>query len=220
MIDLPTLPDALSGLRAVLARLPALVAGALLVLHFPSLHAQGSSFLFGVDLDFAQVGPETPVSVHVSDEVTGGCWLTADAARAKVKRELLDAGFVDLRDEDEISALTIGISVLGYAVTPGRHSCAVSPYMQVILSSLDRYDADDHMWVSLNSKVVFQSHSIMTGPKSDMSERINAQIAHYIDEFIVALHEEKQLLAGQVSASDTPNRHKTELLNATRPLRR
>ena len=219
MIDLPTPPDALPGLRVVLAGLPALVAGALLTLYFSPLHAQ-NSYLFGVDLDFATINSDTPVSVHVSDEVTGGCWLTADAARPKVKRELLDAGFVNLRDEDEIAALTIGVSVTGYAATTRRDSCAVAPNMQVSRISWDRYEADDHVWTSITEEIVFQASAIMTGPKSGMSGRINAQIAHYIDEFIVALHEEKQLLAAQISASDTPNRHKTGLLNATRPLRR
>ena len=209
----------LGRLRTVLVRLSILATATLLTLYFSPLHAQSSSFLFGVDVDFARVGPDTPVSVHVSDEVTGGCWLTADAAKAKVKRELLDAGFVNLRDDDEIATMEIYLSVLGWALEPSRHSCAVAPFMRVFLSSRDRYDAGDHVWMSFRSKVIFMSSSIMTGPRSGMSERINAQIASYIDEFIVALHEEKQRLAEQVYTIDIPNTHKTEILNAARPLR-
>lgn len=209
----------LGRLRTVLVRLSILAMSTLLTLYLSPLHAQSSSVLFGVDLDFARVGPDTPVSVHVNDQVTGGCWLTADAAKAKVKRELLDAGFVDLRDEDEIATMGIFVSVVGFALESSRHSCAVAPFMQALLLSRNRYDAGDHVWMSFRSKVIFTSSSIMSGSRSGMSERINAQIASYIDEFIVALHEEKQHLAEQVYTEDIPNRHKTEILNAARPLR-
>ncbi len=184
-----------------------------------ALQAQDFSFIGGVDKNFAMIDRSIPVYVDVIDGVTGGCWLTAAEARLKVKRELIDAGFVNFVDGPSILSLDIQISVIGYDLSGASYTCTASPMLLAFVGNYSQYYTGEHQWSFFNKHAIFFDQSILSGPRSSMSSRINESIGSHIDSFIVALHEQKQELAEQVYQSDAATIDKSEILKAAQPLR-
>ena len=60
---------------------------------------------------------------------------------------------------------------------------------------------------------------MLSGPKSDMSRRINEQVKSHIDSFIVELHQEKRELYEEVVKTEVEAIFKAPLLNAAAPLK-
>ena len=196
------------------------VAGVFLFLA-TQIKAQDSvNLLFDIDFDLAYIDKKTPVQVRVHDGVTGGCWLTASAAENKVKRELIEAGFSNVTNDDQIFGITIEIQVLGFETN--AYSCAATPIMRVFTNSYSQREVEsgEHEWLSFYIKEIYSDVSILIGPKSGISSRINSQIESFVDAFIVTIHQEKRELFDQVSKTKTEDVFKAPLLNAAAPLKR
>ena len=198
-----------------------IIAG--LILSFASTqikaHESSVDWLFDVDVDLATVGRETPVSVEISDKVRDGCWLTASATEAKVKRELIEAGFSKISDDFSFDGIHMDIQVLGFET--GSYSCAAASVITILTTSIATREVEfgEHEWLSVDYKIIYNNSSILGGPKSSMSSRINSKIESYVDDFIVTLHQEKQALFDQVSETKTEDVYKAPLLNAAAPLK-
>ena len=67
--------------------------------------------------------------------------------------------------------------------------------------------------------MIYLDGALLSGPKSDMSRRINEQVKSHIDGFIVELHQEKRELYEEVVKTEVEAIFKAPLLNAAAPLK-
>jgi len=171
---------------------------------------RGGGFVFGHDLGLAQISSDTNFFVETSDRVSDGCWLNSARTTSMIKRELVDAGFVNIVDEYSFG-VTIRISAMGYETND--FDCAVYTELEVGITDTDQRDFEESVWTLFKEKEAFESGSLMTGAKSEMSERILSNFEGYIDELIVAIQISKNRLRNEILEFDTTDQAKAELLN-------
>ena len=198
-----------------------LAAGLLLYMSLSKVHAQESiSFVTGVDFDLAYIDSETPIYVEVFDSVTDGCWITSSSAEIEVKRELIDAGFSNISNNMQVSGVSIFIEALGWEITD--YSCVADTSVTIYKDSASlRYPNGFgvHTWLSVFPRIIYYNSALLSGPKSDISRRINEQVKSHIDGFIVELHQEKRKLYEEVAKTEVEAIFKAPLLNAAAPLK-
>lgn len=169
------------------------------------------TFLLGHDIGIASISTDTKFFFIISDRVSDGCWLNADRALSMAKREFLDAGYTNIVEEYPFGVI-VRMSVTGYATTD--YQCAVYVDFDIGITDTDRRTFDQHEWYIVSEKSSFELGAILTGPKTDMSDRINESFAGYIDEFIVSIQQEKNRLRQVIHEQSVSDESKAEFLNS------
>ncbi|SFR33697.1 hypothetical protein SAMN04488005_0537 [Yoonia tamlensis] len=169
------------------------------------------AILFGHDLGIAQISETTEFFFILSDNVSDGCWLTPERAISSAKREFLDAGYPNIVEEFPFGVI-VRISANGYETS--SNTCAVNVGLRIGIVDHDRRIFGHSEWHSFTEKNSFRLGSLLTGPKSDMSTRINEQLEGYVDEFIVEIQLSKNRLMEAIWENEASELGKSELLNA------
>ncbi|WP_341368956.1 hypothetical protein [Yoonia sp. BS5-3] len=169
------------------------------------------TFLFGHDIGIASISADTNFFFVVSDRVSDGCWLNADRALSMAKREFLDAGYTNIVEEYPFGVI-VRMSATGYATS--EYQCAAYVDFDIGITDTDRRTFDLNEWVIVSEKSSFELGAILTGPKTDMSDRINDTFAGYIDEFIVNIQQEKNRLRQAIYEQSVGDEAKAEFLNS------
>jgi len=157
-----------------------------------------SNLLIGQDLDLAQLNKDTEITVEVYDSVTNGCWLNTSRSKSLVERELLDAGYTKIVDERVWGAL-IAIEVLGYETPQNR--CATHISYALSLPDADYRGIDEYEWIAFDYADVVTFSVLLTGPKSNMSQRIHENIEGFTNELLVDVQQAKNELADAIMES-------------------
>ncbi|WP_424832930.1 hypothetical protein [Ruegeria sp.] len=167
---------------------------------------------FDVNLTLALLRKDQKIEVVVRDQVTDGCWTKSNAAKTAVEKNLIIAGYENIVPADDNAFFTIEVSALGYDT--GGNNCAVYVSLRAISGEADRYYMNDHEVMAINLREQFSSSTLLTGPKSDMTSRINDTLYEKSDELIVAINAARNSLRKKISDTTISEQKKNGLLSA------
>lgn len=178
---------------------------------FPQGGEREANILFGYDANVATINSDTKFFFVLSDQVTDGCWLTANRAVSMAKREFLDAGYTNIAEEYSFG-VTVRMSVIGYSISD--YQCAAYVDFEIGVTDTDQMGFVISEWYTVSERSVFELGALLTGPKTSFSDRINDTFAGYIDEFIVSIQQEKNRLRQAILETEATDAAKAEFLNA------
>ncbi|MBW4963645.1 hypothetical protein [Sulfitobacter sp. CW3] len=166
--------------------------------------------LFGVDIQLAQMRKDTAISVVTSDQVSDGCWTSGQASEFALQRELIDAGYTNITEASPFGA-SVFITAIGYS--SNEYSCAVSVTLSLWLANIERREFGNALFFSFGRKNALEYTSILTGPKTDMSDRIKETVRDYADQLIVDIQKHKNFAQEQIGTLDATQAEKHSLLD-------
>jgi len=140
-----------------------------------------------IDPSWAFVERTGVFNVVVSDQVTDGCWATTDRSKTKASLQLVRSDYEVKQDESDQSlfAPTVTLTAVGYGVSD--YSCAVSVLAEVTTIGSRSLTAENQTMGALYRYTLWSSSSLLTGSKSDMSDRIASEHEQLVERFLVAL---------------------------------
>ena len=175
--------------------------GLLLSLTAEPLAAQEKEYgiLYGHDIDVARILPSTEFTVTIYDGVTDGCWVNADRVKSSVERELLDAGYLQIVEEHKLGA-EVSIDVIGYGLSSTQ--CVVHVSFILTVVDTDRRTGEGVDWVLLDYAEPLRFGVLLSGSKSDMSQRILENVQGFVDELIVEIQQAKNRLGAAIQEAE------------------
>ena len=157
-----------------------------------------------VDLGWLAVNRYPKAKIAVDDQVTDGCWLTAQQARSTVELEAIRAGY-ELSDED--TGIKVLVSAMGYATS--KYNCSVVAMVDVYIFDAKEWNTGDYRILSLSDRKIWNDTYLLTGPKRGMSARVNDQLVASFREFLVEREHAKNNVRDQIlkQAPETHGEH-------------
>ena len=161
----------------------------LLFVFAPTAHAEGQfAPVVFEHLSWFRFGSSSPVDVVVNDNVTNGCWTTAKVSETGVKLELKRSSFL-LADTSEGLPIQLMLSASGYELD--NNSCVVSIDLSVSGLIVETIGPDDLAIHAGMYSEIWSNGALMSGPKSDMSQRVKNKFIEIAQQLILDIDKRK-----------------------------
>lgn len=175
--------------------------------------ADSTVFILGYNPAWLYVTKDMELTVVSSDQVSDGCWTTAQQSRNAVALELQRSGYTALVPKDnEAKGSTFYLSSIGYKQTDG--TCIVSWYIELWTQQVTtmRFDKVNRV-ARLGRSLLWENAGVLSGPPSDMSQRVKQTFVDAAQHFLVSLVEKRQEAlsairkSAEMSKKDEPKAH-------------
>lgn len=141
------------------------------------------------------------IAVNIIDQVQDGCWTNPSSSTTSIELELTRSGYsIAEKDSPTLAFIpAVNIGAIGYALS-NKNSCAVYANMSVTNLDFDEYPTVTSLpnMDSVFRRKLFSSGSLLTGSKSNMSQRITDIHTDMIKEFLVTISKQKTAIIKQI----------------------
>lgn len=152
--------------------------------------SSNSAIIFGPNMSLIGLSSSRQAAVVVSDQVTDGCWLSPQATVDAVKLELIRNDFKIVNQSS--FSYDVHLIALGYQLSDS--SCAVAAEIEVTGIQFEDYRDQDFHLGTIFYPVIYSSNILLTGNKTDMTNRVTNAFEDLTRGFLVKLAEEKSYL--------------------------
>jgi len=162
-----------------------------------------TAFVFGHNPNWLYLTDDSTFTVVASDQVSGGCWTSVKASQNAIALELQRSGYNALvPDGDKLEGNAVFLTVLGYR-SENSQRCSVTWELEVWFYNVSSVlFKKKHKVIRIGRSQLWDTSGILTGPKSDMSERIKTTFVEAIQKFLVEIPKQrKETLDAIISAA-------------------
>lgn len=160
--------------------------------------SEGTSTTVFEDVRWLHIDNRKDFFVVVSDQVTDGCWTSANASQASVELELIRSNG-SLNEKNDTFTNVVHISAMGYGM--GDNNCAVVVSLEVLVPDLSQYARDGHRVFGWHKESIWESTTLLTGGKNRMSYRIKETHVELVQQFLVELAKKPSRIRSSILAS-------------------
>ncbi|HHG89906.1 MAG TPA: hypothetical protein ENJ90_05430 [Devosia sp.] len=133
-------------------------------------------------------------SVSLSDQVSGGCWLSSNRSKDVVELELIRSG-AEIADSGRYDP-KIEVTAIGFSTS--ERSCSVYVSFQIWVNETSEIGKDGRSIGSVYPSLLWSSGTLLAGPKSDMSSRILETHQSQVRSFLVDLSKNAAFIRSEI----------------------
>jgi len=182
----------------------ALLLSALLIFPF-SANAQEKSvndlFLPDIDTGWLRFLGEKTISVVVDDQVTGGCWTSAEATKTAVKLQFIRSGYTVV---DETNTFNPVLRIRGYGYKGAENYCVTVASIDLLAFDYGIYAYGNYIVnpsiTSAFLREIMSSDYLISGRQSNQSQRMKEKFVEMSQKMLVTITDKKQEVKGRIAA--------------------
>ncbi|WP_417833292.1 hypothetical protein [Thalassospira xiamenensis] len=141
------------------------------------------------NLSWFRIGTSLPIMLETNDQVSDGCWNSVTATQNAIKLEFQRSN-LEISDNKETASTYLLLNAIGYKTND--YSCVAYVSLHVSSFAIETTLLGDMTLRSGDYPTFWQNGTLLSGSKSDMSNRIKNVAIELTQSLILRISEEKK----------------------------